>query len=358
MDRREPDIAILASHLRDEDDIDLLIDQWVSQFDGPVEMVSDRPGSLLDRLRSDWSRIGVRGSREESRSGPPGAEAVKTARVPAQSTGLLTTFTDRIGGSISLSHANGRLLHRGSVSLRGTTVSIETVCRDIGLPDRVTRGFEFVAAWFGYPFDSVNLRPHSDCVLSWGLFGFAGPDLARCLHEWKQHAADDFGEYCGEFGLDVLKRDEREKPVLTVQSDRRPLEDRAAEWAIAAEPRLLAALARAGRSATAQRAQVDMAIATCLTPILLQPWDRAADAGTAAVDALKSPNSIAALLYIACRHGVRTATRLAHIVNERWDPRDEEAWVGQLARALRTVNREHDAGEVLRIWSSPELAMK
>jgi hypothetical protein len=357
MDRPEPDIAFLSSQLGDEDDIGLLIDELVGQFDGDTNTPDDRPSSLLDRLRSDWSRIGAaRPSRKNGPSSPP-ADALNAAPVRARSTGLLTTFTDRIGGSISLSHVNGRLLHRGTVSLRRGNVSIETVCSDIGLPEQVTRAFEFVAAWFGYPFDSANVRPHTDSVLSWGLFGFADQDLARCLHEWKRQAPDAFTEYCCEFGIDVAGTGENGKAVLSVRSDRRPIEGRAAEWAIATEPRLLAVLARAGRNGAAQRAQVDMAIATCLTPIMLQPWDQG-DAGLTAVDILKSPNSIAALLYVACRHGVRTATRLAHIVNERWDPRDEEAWVAQLARALRNVSREHDAGEVLRIWSSPELTTK
>lgn len=383
MDRSESESGMLtSSHMHPDDDIVQLVDQWVRQFERETDerpdtlptkppppatepRIEDRSRSPLESMRSDWNRFGRR-----ARGGgtPPETSSAPTTRAtadppPVKSTGLLTTFTDRIGGSISLSQADGRLQHRGTVALRGRCASVEAACQEIGLPAQVTRAFEFVAAWFGFPFDSANLRVPDGHILSWGFWGFAGEELVRCLYEWKRQAPDAFDTYLGAFGLDVQGGERgsqeatgQDRLTLSVQSDKRSIQGRAAEWTIAAEPRLLAVLARAGRDATAQKTQIDMTIANWVTPVLFHQWDLAGGGEPLTVDVLKSPKSVAALLYLVRRHGPRAATRLVQVVNERCRPQDdEEAWLAGLVRSLRNLKRENDASEVLRISSSPEL---
>lgn len=381
MDQTEIYLDIPDSELAHAEDEARLADQWVRRFELGVEDRASAPtdprpgvrgshgvGSSIERMRSDWithSRAGGRGRPE-----PEETPASTVDALPMKASGLLATFTDRIGGTISLSHADGRLQHRGTVALRGPGSAVEDVCKDIGMPDQVTRAFEFVAAWFGSPFDAVNLRAADDHVLTWGFSGFAGQDLARCLHEWKMRAPDAFAAYCVAFGLDVAggERDSQDvadgRPMLSVAANGRSLQGRAAEWTIATEPRLLAVLARAGRDAAAQRAQIEVAVATWVTPIMFEPWDhkpgddgdREADGERMTVDVLRSARAIASLLYLVRRHGLRAVTRLMRVVTERWRPQDdEEAWIEGLVRSLRHLKRAHEASEVLRIASSPEL---
>jgi hypothetical protein len=141
-----------------------------------------------------------------------------------------------------------------------------------------------------------------------------------------------------------------------VRSESRVVQGRAAEWTIASEPQLLAVLARAGRDAAAQKAQVEVAIASWVTPIMFQAWDPMGDEERLTVDVLKAPNNIACLLYVVRRYGQRATMRLLRAVGERSRSNDEEAWMNGLVRVLRHMKREHDAAEILRIASSPELA--
>ena len=131
---------------------------------------------------------------------------------------------------------------------------------------------------------------------------------------------------------------------------------RAAERTIATEPRLLAVLARAGRDASAQRAQIEMALAGWVTPVMFQPWQPGGGTDHLTVDALTSPSSIAALLYLVRRHGRRAAMEMAQAASEHARPQgDTEAWITSLARSLRQARRDQEASDVMRIASSPEL---
>jgi len=272
-------------------------------------------------------------------------------QLPLKSTGLLTTFTDQIGGSISLSQASGQLQHRGTVAVRSRCASLDAAGREIGLPDHVMRAFEFVASWFGCPFDAVNLRGTEREALSWGFWGLTGAELAGCLQQWKRQSPQTFASYLAAFGIDVA-----DGPLLRVQIDGSTVDGRGAEWAIASEPRLLAALARAGRDRSAQKAQLDTVLATWVTPVLFQPWNPSAGRDTLTVDTLKSAPHMAVLLYLIRRYGRRAAVRLMHTVHTRYRPEnDQDAWLTALVRLLQSLSREHDSSEVLRISSSPEL---
>jgi hypothetical protein len=289
--------------------------------------------------------------------------------LPFTSSGLHTRFTDHIGGSISLCHVDGRVQHRGTAALRGPCTSIDAACRDLGLPDAVRRAFEFVSAWFGSPFDAVSTaagrQRRADGlggpIVTWGFWAFAGARIAQCLHEWKQQAPDAFDGHLARFGIDVTNATSdangHARPILAVRWGDRTVHGRAAEWTLASEPPLLAALARAGRDPAAQRAQIDVALATCATPVLFHPCDRTDAAERLIVDTLTSPTDLAALLYLAKRHGPQATVRLVHMANRRAQfNASDEPWLSMLVRAIRARGHEHDACELLRIASSPELA--
>ena len=329
-------------------DVFALIDQWVRQFEVDT-----------DRRRSPPPTPATPPQSSASNEEPPARDP---KALPLKSTGLLTTFTDSIGGSVSIARADDRLHHRGTVGVRGHGRAIESACQDAGLPGHVTRAFEFVAAWFGFPYDAVNMRLSEGQILSWGFWGFAGDDLIRCLDEWKRTSRETFDSYLAAFGIDV-SGDSRTPPSngderlsLVVKSGRRLLQGRDAEWVVASQPDLLAVLARAGRDPSAQKAQIDGVIARWVNPLMFLTWNSSGEQGELTFDVLTSAHAVAALLYLARRHGPRTATRLMRLVNEQSGHQAAaEEWLRVLVRSLRNLNRESDAAEVLRITSSPEL---
>jgi hypothetical protein len=300
----------------------------------------------------DVSQLVEHWMREFEREPDEGLESAAddSPQLPVKSSGLLTTFTDSIGGSISLSETHGRLQHRGTVAVRGC-VPIDAACQQVGVSAHVAHAFAFVASWFGYPFDAVNLRAPGTEVLSWGFWGVHGTELAGSLHHWKRDAPETFERYLHAFGIDVL-----DGSVLRVQLGQRDLQGRGAEWAIASEPALLAALARTGREPAAQKAQVEFVLTNWIAPVMSQPWDLAGGRDAPTVDVLKSAKHVAALLYLVRRHGRRAASRLVQRVNARHQPQDDgDAWLEALVRSLKIMHRDNDASEVLRISSSPEL---
>jgi hypothetical protein len=103
-------------------------------------------------------------------------------------------------------------------------------------------------------------------------------------------------------------------------------------------------------------AQLDTVLANWVTPVLFQPWNPSAGRDTLTVDTLKSAPHVAVLLYLIRRHGPRAAARLVRTVHARYRPEhDQDAWLTGLVRLLKSISREHDSSEVLRISSSPEL---
>ena len=377
MDRSRLESRIRLAPRDETDDVFQLMDDWVRQFEGdtvaswdqtdqrapsPRRTAGDERPRSLAQMRSEWSRRSTESTRaDDFDERPPAAPPPpKPEPIPLKAAGLLIEFTDSIGGTISLAHADGRFQHRGTVSVRGGRSIIESVSRDIGLPSHVAQAFEFIAGWFGFPFDSINLRTGDDHLISWGFWPIDGAGLARCLHEWKTQSPDDFAGYCGRFGIDVTAatEDARREPLLCVRLSSGEVQGRAAEWAMASDPQLLAVLARAGRDAAARKVQVESVVADSITPIMFHPWDPGGDPERLTLDVLKSARSIAALLYLVRRHGQRAALRAARTVTGRTHGQidGEEIWLQTLVRSLRHMNREHDATEVLRIASSPELA--
>jgi hypothetical protein len=333
--------------------------------------VSTSPATVnaTEPIHADWSRLAQRSPRKPAPAETDTDETAVKPLMPATAAGLVVTFTDEVGGTISLSQVDGRLQHRGTVAPRGPAAVIDIACREIGLPDHVARAFEFVAAWFGLPFDAVNLRVADNQILSWGFWSAGDAELAQSLLEWKRQAPETFTAHLQTFGIDVGSSpahagaaEQSERPVLEVTSNTKQMRGREAEWIVASEPRLLAALARAGRDRAAQKAQIDIALANWVTPVMFHGWTPEDD-DHLIVDVLKSAAAVAALLYLVRRHGPRKATRLVHIVNERSRVQDrlrrdsDDAWVADLVRSLRHLQRENDAGEVLRITSSPELTI-
>jgi hypothetical protein len=340
-----------STQISTDGDVFALIDQWVRQFELDTDIRRDPPTPT---------------PAAPPKSAAPNEEPAEREprALPLKSTGLFTTFTDPIGGSVSLARADDRLQHRGTVGVRGHGRAIESACQDAGLPGHVTRAFEFVAAWFGFPYDAVNVRLAEGQILSWGFWGFAGDDLIRCLDEWKRTSRETFDSHLPAFGIDVSsdsrtpRSNADERLTLVVKSGRRLVQGRDADWLVASQPDLLAVLARAGRDPSAQKAQIDSVIARSVNPLMFLPWNSSREQGELTLDVLTSAHAVAALLYIVRRHGLRTATRLMRVVNEQCGHQSQaEDWLRVLVRSLRNLNRESDAAEVLRIASSPELTM-
>jgi hypothetical protein len=339
-----------STQISTDGDVFALIDQWIRRFELDTDVTRDLPTPTQ--------------APPPKSSAPSEETPEREPKVLLKCTGLFTTFTDAIGGSVSLARADDRLQHRGTVGVRGHGGAIESACQDAGLPAHVTRAFEFVAAWFGFPYDAVNVRLADGQILSWGFWGFAGDDLIRCLDEWKRTSRENFDSHLAAFGIDVSgdSRTTRstgdERLTLVVKSARRAVQGRDAEWLVASQSDLLAVLARAGRDRSAQKAQIDSVIARSVNPLMFLPWNSSREQGELTLDMLTSAHAVAALLYIARRHGLRTATRLMRVVNEQCGHQSQpEDWLRALVRSLRNLNRENDAAEVLRIASSPELAV-
>ena len=97
-----------------------------------------------------------------------------------------------------------------------------------------------------------------------------------------------------------------------------------------------------------------MAVANWVTPVMFQPWQLVGRLRHRRRPQVCAEHCGAALPRSSSWSSCDDA--IVQVVNERWHPQgDDEAWIAGLARSLRHLKREHEACEVLRIASSPEL---
>ncbi|MBN9682404.1 hypothetical protein JYJ93_08210 [Corallococcus sp. NCSPR001] len=237
----------------------------------------------------------------------------------------MVTFPD--GARVVLGSEGGRPIHRGTVAVRGPCAPSREALMGSGLTEPQSRALEFVLAWFGHPFDSVTSEPPSGGAPRWGAWPLSGPTLIAALAHWKQHEPEAFDACLGRLGFDATAQ-------------------------FAEDPRLIAALARAGRERGAQRAQLETLVTHVLRPML----DSCAQAETA-VDApgglFASARALALLFHSELRFGHGGVTRLVTLARERPEP---PAAGEHLAEDLRASGRSREASEVWRILTSPELA--
>ncbi|MHA7634055.1 hypothetical protein [Corallococcus sp. M7] len=249
----------------------------------------------------------------------------RAAREELQLQGPVVTFPD--GVRIVLGSEGGRPIHRGTVAVRGPCAPSREELRELGLTEPRARALEFVLAWFGHPFDSVTSEPQSGGEPRWGAWPLSGPALIAALAHWKQQDPEAFDARLGRLGFDSTAP-------------------------FAEDPRLVAALARAGRERGAQRAQLETLVTHVLRPML----DSCSQAETA-VDApgglFASARALALLFHSELRFGRSGVTRLVTLARERPQP---PAAGEHLAEDLRASGRSREASEVWRILTSPELA--
>ncbi|RKH19556.1 hypothetical protein D7V77_32390 [Corallococcus sp. CA041A] len=268
----------------------------------------------------------------------------------------MVTFPD--GARIVLGNEGGKPIHRGTVAVRGPCAPSREEVMGPGLTEPQARALDFVLAWFGHPFDSVTSEPQPGGEPRWGAWPLSGPLLITALVHWKQHEPEAFDARLGRLGLEATPAQPDAAASLRLLGSRHaaPSEGHDALALIAEDPRLLAALARAGRERGAQRAQLETLVTHVLRPMLAS----CAQAETA-VDApgglFASARALALLFHSELRFGRRGVTRLVTLARERPEPPVAGEHAGErLAEDLRATGRSREASEVWRILTSPELA--
>ncbi len=327
-----------AAHAR----ADALLDAWVTRLERPdARVAATKP------LRSGGAAISIDAARGAS---------VREAMARITVEGSVVRFEDPLGGQVVLARVGPRTVHRGTVALRGP-LGVDTArLRERGLSAAQARAFEFVAAWFGAPFDAVSATreaPH----LEWGFWPFAQSEVARVLSRWKSATPERFDAALGAYGIDVLvARDDLRGPSLTVTDGRGALvQGPRALQAIAGDPKRLAVMARAGRDAEAQAAQLQHAIVRIVQPLLRAPLRRG-DARIAVGEVLPSARGLAAVLCAARALPSQAfdevaAVALADVAADA----AEEPLLEALARYLRVAGHASSAHDIRRALSSPEL---
>ncbi|MCY1039911.1 hypothetical protein OV208_01170 [Corallococcus sp. bb12-1] len=255
---------------------------------------------------------------------------------------------------VVLGHENGRLIHRGTVAVRGPCAPSHSEILGLGLTEPQARALDCVLAWFGNPFDAVTWDSPSGVDLRWGAWPLSGAPLIAALAHWKQHEPEAFEARLGRLGVDVT-----EEPIsLRLQGSRGApsCEGREALALLGEDPKLMASLAQAGRERGAQLAQLEVLIAQVLRPLLA-----ACSPDTAEADAPAGPfttaRALAVLFLTELRFSRRGITKLmAHARERAGQPASGELAGERLAEDLRTAGRVREAAELWRLLSSPELA--
>src|SRR5688572_16457893 len=268
---------------------------------------------------------------------------------------LVVSFTGPPPGSVVLLRAGGRLVHRGTAASRGPAAPGWSTVPALGIGDSRAAANNFVAGWFGSPFDAVNVGRMGQERLTWGIWGFAGTRLARCLSRWKARAPESYGELLTSTGIDVAPGPDGSTPVLVLGTATIPTaRGRRAERVISADPRFVTALARAGRDAEGQLAQIASIAADVLEPTLAIPAGVAGSAPRLG-DLIRSPRGLSVLLYLDLKLGRATVHRIARTdIPGRPRPADERGWLDHAVAQLTMSGRSLGAHNVMRIVSSPE----
>jgi hypothetical protein len=272
----------------------------------------------------------------------PPASPFRGAREEIRVQGQVVTFPD--GARIILANEGGRPVHRGTVAMRGPCAPSREDFAELGMSGAHARALEFVLSWFGAPFDSVSWASQAAGELRWGAWPLAGPTLVAALARWKRRDADLFEARLGRLGLEVTS----EPASLRLHGVRSGAtsDGRQALALLGEDPRLLAALAQAGRERGAQLAQLAALNAEVLGPLL------PAGDGEAADGPFTTARALALLFHAELRLGRRGVTRLVAYARER--SLDEAG--ERLAEDLRSAGRSREASEVWRVLSTPELS--
>jgi hypothetical protein len=273
--------------------------------------------------------------------------------------GSTVVFGDEVGGRVVLGRTRSKIGHQGSVAVRGPYGLTFDMLRKHGLEGAKARAVEFVAFWFGAPFDAVAIdRESPGDSLAWGFWPLAADDTCRALALWKEQAPASFASLLQAYGLDVSTPSaELEAPVLTVADPARDVVVRGerALDAFARDPRRLALLARAGRNDDAKAAQLEVAMRGSVLPLLKSPVVRGAER-KAVGDAIQDARALAGLIL-----GLRAfdLTGMADVLSsppgKEGEAIDATAWVELIADGLRGGAYAGVSHAMRSALSSPEL---
>jgi hypothetical protein len=345
--------VIRSAQATPSNEVDALLDQWVARLEQPLDRAG--PGGRGGTLPGPAARARARpggGEVEGSRAG-----SVREALSRVTLVGSTARFADDEGGDLVLARVGQRTVHRGTVAVRGPLGLTLPMLVERGLTEPQARAVEFVAAWFGAPFDAVSATRTGDSAsLQWGFWPLSRAEIARALGAWKARAPERFGAMIGVFGFDVVTRDDLRGPALMIVDPRGAIlrGDKAID-AVASDPRRLAILARAGRDEHARIAQIEQVVAAVVVPILRTPVRRG-ESRTSVADVVATARGVAALLCAARALDVTAFDELVRVaIADAPADGGETAIVDSIARYLRVSGHRAAAHDVRRTLSSPEL---
>ncbi len=315
-----------------------LLERWVSNLerDDPFPRAEEAPAPAQEKDPT----ASIRAARKEIR---------------LQGWGAILPPGD---AQVVLAHEGDRLVHRGTVGVRGPCAPTRRELLELGWTEGQARALEFVLAWFGAPFDSLTWDPQGEGELRWGAWPLAGPALIEALGRWQRRDPSGFEARLGRLGVEVTSRSPPQPSSLTfleVERGQRA-EGRQALTLMGDDPRMFAALAQAGRERAAQLSQLEYVLEQLLRPALA--YSRGGASSADSPDGpFSTPRSLALLLHAELRLGRRGVTRLvSHTRETAGQPGSGEQSGARFAEDLHTAGRTREAAEVRRILSSPELA--
>jgi hypothetical protein len=331
-----------------------LADQWLAR----LELAPPFGGAIARPRAAPAERVV-----EASSALPPVDFAkVRSALSRVSVHGSVVTFDDPMAGTIVLARDEGSIVHQGSVAVRGPHGLTLEALRRRGLDETQARAVEFVAAWFGLPFDSLAADTAPSASVRWGFWPLRTADVARALLSWKEKAPVSFALCVGDAGIDVdaAPADSSAGPTWLAADPARKIVLRgdAALDCIVRDPRRLALLARAGRHPDARAAQIDVVVRESVQPLLSLSVP-GSNGRTTIAEAARSARSLVALLLIL--RGVElegVANVLSVAAADETRPLDEAPWLESVLAALRFGSRGAIGQAARRALSSPELQVE
>jgi hypothetical protein len=340
--------------------VDALLDQWVASLEQPLARATHPSHASRTSLparpapaAAPAARVRLPGGGVDGGRGGAVREALSRIALD----GSRVQFADADGGDVVLAKVGQKTVHRGTVAVRGPLGLTVAMLVERGLTEPQARAVEFVAAWFGGPFDAVSAaRGGESPELHWGFWPLSRAEIARVLGAWKARAPERFAAMLGAYGFDVIARDDLRGPALVIVDPRGAIVhgDKALN-AVAADPRRLAVLARAGRDEQARATQIDHVVSAVVTPLLRTPVRRG-DSRTPVADVLPSACGTAALLCAARALDTAALDELVRVaIADAPVEGGEAAVLDSIARYLRVSGHAAAAHDVRRTLSSPEL---
>lgn len=332
-----------------------LLERWVSELERGAPFARSEPkepqapAPVQERPRS------------EPKPRAPAVEKTPTAPVLAareeirlQSWGAALPPGD---AHVVLLRQGHRVVHPGTVGVRGPCAPTHGELISLGWTEAQALALEFVLTWFGSPFDAVTWDPQGAGALRWGAWPLSGLALVDALGRWKRRAPEGFEARLGRFGVAVTLGQPPKGSTLTVLDLEHgtPVEGKQALSVLGEDPRLVAALAQAGREREAQLAQLESLLEHVLRPALAS-----SGSSTAVTESSRgpfsTPRALALLLHAELRLGRRGVARLVAHTREKAGASITGEQAGPLfAAELQASGRAREAAEVRRILSSPEL---